>query len=63
MEMFEYSKPDTLETCEADLEVIVMMSATVFMLTSMAVTFSKGEKIDHVGGKVSQVLRRFLEDK
>jgi Family of unknown function (DUF5677) len=63
MEMLEYSKPDTLKTCEADLEVIVMMSATVFMLTSMAVTFAKGEKIDHVGGKVSQVLRRFSKDK
>ncbi len=63
MEMFEYAKPETLETCEADLEVIVMMNATIFMMTSMAVTFAKGEKIDHVGGKVNQVLRQFAAEK
>lgn len=63
MEMFEYTKPETLETCEGDLEVIVMMNATLFMMTSMAVTFAKGEKIDHIGGKVNQILRRLSEDK
>lgn len=36
-----------------------MMNATIFMLTSMAVTFAKGEKIDHIGGKVNEVLRQF----
>lgn len=59
MEMFEYAKPAALENCESDLEVIVMMNATIFMMTSMAVTFAKGEKIDRVGGKVNAVLRRF----
>jgi len=59
MEMFEYENPETLENCEDDVEVIVMMNATIFMMTSMAVTFAKGEKIDHVGGKVNEVLRRF----
>ena len=63
LEMFEYAKPETLETCEADLEVIVMMNATIFMMTSMAVTFAKGEKIDHVGGKVNKILRRFSTEK
>jgi len=62
MEMFEYSKPDTLESCQGELAVIVMMNATIFMLTSMAVTFAKGDKIDHVGGQVRQVLRRFSDD-
>jgi len=59
MEMFEYGNPETLEACEGDLEVVVMMNATIFMMTSMALTFAKGEKIDYVGGKVNDVLRRF----
>ncbi|MGC4367020.1 DUF5677 domain-containing protein [Hydrogenophaga sp. R2] len=59
LEMFEYVKPETIEKCESDLEVVVMMNATVFMLTSMAVTFAKGEKVDHIGAQVNQVLRKF----
>jgi hypothetical protein len=63
MEMFQYEKPETLEDCEEDLDVVVMMNATLFMMTSMAVTFAKGEKVDHVAGKVREVLRRFADDK
>jgi hypothetical protein len=40
-----------------------MMNATIFMMTTMAVTFAKGEKVDHVGGKVNEVLRRFTVGK
>jgi hypothetical protein len=63
MEMFEYENPKTLEGCESDIEVVVMMNATIFMLTSMAATFAKGEKIDHVGSKVNEVLKRFSKGK
>jgi len=63
MEMFEYEKPEALKDCEGDLEVVVMMNSTLFMMTSMAVTFAKGEKIDHVGGKVNAVLRRLSAEK
>lgn len=63
LEMFEYSQPEALKACEEDLEVIVMMNATIFMMTTMAVTFAKGEKVDHVGGKVNEVLRRFTVGK
>ena len=59
MEMFEYGNPESLDDCQGDLEVVVMMNGTIFMMTSMAVTFAKGEKIDNVGGKVNEVLRRF----
>jgi hypothetical protein len=63
LEMFEYTKPETLAACEKDLRMIVMMNATLFMLTSMAVTFAKGEKIDYIGGEVNEVLRRLMEEK
>jgi hypothetical protein len=63
MEMFEYKKPETLKDCEEDLEVVVMLNATIFMMTSMTVTFAQGEKIDHVAAKVNEVLRRFSKDK
>lgn len=59
LEMFEYENPKTLESCESDMEVVVMMNSTMFMLTSMAVTFAKGEKVDHIGDKVNSLLRRF----
>lgn len=63
LEMFEYEKPEALESCEEDLDVVVMMNATIFMMTSMAVTFAKGDRVDEIAGKVNAVLRQFAADK
>lgn len=59
LEMFGYAEPKALAECERDAGVVVMMNATLFMLTAVAVAFSKGEKIAPVAGKVRDVLRRF----
>lgn len=63
MEMFEYTKPEALEDCENDMDIVVMMNATIFMMTSMAVTFARGQQVDHIAGKVNAVLRQFAADK
>jgi hypothetical protein len=63
LEMFQYEKPEALESCKGDLDVVVMMNATIFMMTSMAVTFAKGEKVDEIAGKVNAVLRQFATEK
>lgn len=62
MEMFEYAQPESLELCESDVEVIMMMNSTVFMMTAIAAAFAVGSKEAPVAGKVQGILRRFSEE-
>jgi hypothetical protein len=59
MALFDYEKPETLEQCESDLEVVVMMNATVFMMTALAASFVKGEKESPIAGSVHALIREF----
>jgi len=61
LEMATYAEPKALADCERDAGVMVMMNATMFMLTAAAVAAAKGEKVAPVAGMVRDVLRRFSE--
>lgn len=61
MEMADYSEPKALAECEAEVEVVFMMVASVFMLTAGAVSREQPE-FSAVGAKVSSVLKKFIEE-
>jgi hypothetical protein len=58
MEMAEYSEPRALQECEREVEVVFMMTATVFMLTAMAVSREHPEFVP-VAPKVNRILKQF----
>lgn len=59
MEMAGYSEPKALQECERDAEIIFLMSATIFMLTTMA--FSKEHiELNSITKKVKNIIDPFL---
>lgn len=59
MEMSGYSEPGALQDCEREAEIVVLMSATAYMLTAMAISVEHSE-LKPVAGKVKNVIDRFL---
>lgn len=58
MEMAQYSEPRALQECEREVEVVFMMTATVFMFTAMAVSREHPE-FAPVAPKVNRILKQF----
>lgn len=61
MEMAEYSEPKALESCEQDAGIVFLMTATVFMLSCMAVS-REHPMAGKVAEQVHQVLRAFIDE-
>ena len=59
LEMASFSKPSALHECEHDVEIVVILSASVFMLTAAAVAREHTE-LGHVAQSVHAVLRRMM---
>lgn len=59
MEMADYSKPRALQECENDMEVVFMMTASVFMFAAMAVSREQPD-IAPIASEVNGILARFL---
>ena len=58
MEMAEYSKPAALAACKREVEVVVMMAATVYMFSAAAVSRELSE-FGSIAPKVNRVLEQF----
>lgn len=59
VEMQTFAGPGALEQCEADVEVVAMLTASVFMLAAAAVSREFPEH-SSVAPKVDAVIRRFV---
>ncbi len=61
MDMYAYTKPEALQECEHDAEVVFMMTASVFMLTAMAVS-REYPVHNHIAAQVKAVIGRFVSE-
>jgi hypothetical protein len=61
MEMADYSEPKVLADCEAEVEVVFMMVASVFMLSAAAVSREQPE-FSVIAANVSRILKEFCGD-
>jgi hypothetical protein len=59
LEMTEFSQPHVLEECHSNAEVVVLMSASVYMLTAAAVTREYPE-VGDVPPAVNAILKPLL---
>jgi len=59
LEMATFAGPGAIRECEGDVEVVAMLSASVFMLTAAAVSREHSE-FTPIGSQVNAIIRRFV---
>lgn len=59
MEMAGYSDPRAIQECENDMEIVFMMTASVFMLTVMAVSREHPAHAP-IAAEVNSIIKRFV---
>ena len=61
LEMENFSQPSAIAECENNVEVAMLMTATVFMLTAAAISREHPE-FGNIAPKVNSIIQRFVAD-
>ncbi|MFS0755870.1 MULTISPECIES: DUF5677 domain-containing protein [Noviherbaspirillum] len=61
LEMANFSQPSVIAECESNAEVVMLMSATVFMFTAAAISREYPE-FNGIAPKVNSIIKRFVAD-
>lgn len=61
LEMANFSQPSALAECESNVEIVTLLSATVFMLTAAAISREHPE-FNEIAPRVNSIIKRFLND-
>lgn len=61
LEMENFSQPSAISECESNVEIVMLMAASVFMLTAAAISREHPE-YGEIAPKVNSIIKRFLSD-
>lgn len=61
LEMVNFAQPSAIAACETDVELVTLMTATVFMFTAAAIAREYPE-FNEIAPRVNSIIKRFLAD-